>query len=68
MSTRDAILNRLRKTVANGPPAALPAAAPRVAVTRVNDSSRPANCSGLVISSPPFMGAWMETKPSSRSV
>ncbi|MEO6060804.1 MAG: lactate utilization protein [Thermoflexales bacterium] len=42
MSARDAILNRLRKTVANGPPVALPTAAPRVPVTRIDDASGPA--------------------------
>lgn len=42
MSARDAILNRLRKTVANGPPVGLPAPAARVPVTRVDDISRPA--------------------------
>ena len=42
MSARDAILNRLRKTVASGPPVTLPAAASRVPVTRVDDTARPA--------------------------
>ncbi len=42
MSARDDILNRLRKTIEKGPPVALPAAAPRVPVTRVDDASRPA--------------------------
>ncbi len=42
MIARDAILNRLRKTVGAGPPVALPDAAPRVPVTRVDDMSRPA--------------------------
>ena len=42
MSARDDILNRMRKTIEKGPPVALPAAAPRVPVTRVDDASRPA--------------------------
>lgn len=42
MSARDAILNRLRKTVSTGAPVALPDAAPRMPVTRVDDVSRPA--------------------------
>jgi len=42
MSARDAILNRLRKTVENGAPVALPTSAPRISVTRVDDVSRPA--------------------------
>lgn len=42
MSARDAILNRLRKTVEAGPPVRLSDAASRVAVTRLDDSTRPA--------------------------
>lgn len=42
MSARDAILNRLRKTVEPGPPVRVPDAAPRLPVTRIDDVSRPA--------------------------
>jgi L-lactate dehydrogenase complex protein LldG len=42
VSARDAILNRLRKTVSAGPPVRLPEAAARVPVTRVDDGTLPA--------------------------
>ena len=41
---------------------------PAADVAKFTVSFFPANVTGLVISSPPFIGARMETKPSNRSV